>query len=131
LHELAAVTGKAASSLPETSFLVLETSKHSAYFTILRDSAHSNVAQLFHERDRRLTSEDRLTVVNGLLGAYPNALFSVRSPARFGPQVISFTRAGNCGAKLVARVRTGVDFRISARLLRGGLTGTGCGSLEP
>ena len=42
------------------------------------------MAQLFHEDDRRLASEDRLTVVPGLLGAYPNALFSIhqeQSPA--------------------------------------------------
>jgi hypothetical protein len=45
--------------------------------TILRDSAHTNVAHLFHEDARRVPSEDELTVVHGFLGAYPSALFEV------------------------------------------------------
>ena len=76
LMRLNAILGKAANSMPETSFVVLDAH---GYFTILRDSAHTNVAQLFHEDQRRLPSEDRLTVVPGLLGAYPNALFALSS----------------------------------------------------
>ena len=47
------------------------------HVTVMRDSAHTNVAQLFDEDARRVPGEDGLTVVPGLLGAYPNALFSV------------------------------------------------------
>lgn len=35
------------------------------------------MAQLFREDARRLPEQDRLTVVDGFLGAYPNALFLV------------------------------------------------------
>ena len=78
LARLAEVNGKPASLMPEASVLeVREPSGQSRYFTLLRESAHTNVAHLFHEQDRRRESEDRLTVVRGFLGAYPNALFVV------------------------------------------------------
>ena len=70
--------GRAASLLPEMSFLtVTEGSGARTQLTILRDSAHTNVAHLFHEDARRVPLEDELTVVHGFLGAYPSALFEV------------------------------------------------------
>lgn len=79
LARLGAVRGRAASSLPETSFFAVELdASRTRYFTVLRDSAHTNVAELFGEDKRRVPEEDELTVVAGLLGAYPNALFSVK-----------------------------------------------------
>jgi hypothetical protein len=48
------------------------------HFSVLRDSAHTNVAELFHEEERRIEEEDALTVVPGFLGAYPHALFEVK-----------------------------------------------------
>jgi len=78
MERLDNVSGTAASLVPEMSFLTV-TSKDDTRtsFTILRDSAHTNVAHLFHEDQRRLPAEDELTVVNGFLGAYPNALFEL------------------------------------------------------
>jgi hypothetical protein len=79
VDRLAKVRGRAASLLPETSFLTVVAPDGSrAHFTILRDSAHTNVAYLFHEDSRRVPAEDELTVVAGFLGAYPNALFEVQ-----------------------------------------------------
>jgi hypothetical protein len=46
-------------------------------YTLLRDSGYANIAQLFREDERRLPDEDRLTVVRGFLGAYPNYFFQV------------------------------------------------------
>jgi hypothetical protein len=78
LESLARVRGKAASRMPEMSFVTIEeTDGARAHVTVLRDSAHTNVAHLFHEDARRLVDEDELTVVRGFLGAYPNALFAV------------------------------------------------------
>jgi len=78
VERLARVKGRAASLLPETSFVtVTEPDGARENFTILRDSAHTNVAYLFHEDNRRVPAEDELTVVHGFLGAYPNALFEV------------------------------------------------------
>lgn len=80
LERLAQVVGRAASELPEVSFVRVAsaTGKYS-YISVLRDSAHRNVAELFQEQNRRVPEADRLVVVPGLLGAYPNALFSVKS----------------------------------------------------
>jgi hypothetical protein len=48
------------------------------HVTVTRDSGHSNVAQLFDEQERRIPTEDQLTVTFGFLGSYPNALFAVQ-----------------------------------------------------
>jgi hypothetical protein len=78
VERLAQVKGRAASLLPEMSFVTVTLPDGArVHFTLLRDSAHTNVAQLFHEDQRRLPNEDELTVVDGFLGAYPNALFEV------------------------------------------------------
>jgi len=77
LTQLGAIHGLAASWLPETSFLTVRDGATTTQFTILRESAHENVAHLFHESAQRLKAEDALSVVPGFLGAYPNALFAV------------------------------------------------------
>ncbi len=79
---LGKIRGRAASLFPEMSFVAVpeHEGEAAAYFTILRDSGHTNVAYLFREDQRRVTAEDELTVVPGFLGAYPNALFEVQAP---------------------------------------------------
>jgi len=78
VERLAHVQGQAASLLPEMSFVTVTAPDGArAHFTILRDSAHTNVAHLFQEDKRRVPTEDQLTVVHGFLGAYPNALFEM------------------------------------------------------
>jgi hypothetical protein len=72
------VRGQAASLMSEMSFVeVRRSAGGEAYFSLLRESAHTNVAQLFDEKERRVPGEDQLTLVRGLVGAYPNALYSV------------------------------------------------------
>lgn len=79
LLRLEGARGLPSSFLPESSFVTVELEKGARYnFTILRDSAHTNVAELFREESRRVPTEDVLTVVPGLLGAYPNALYDVK-----------------------------------------------------
>ncbi|MDD5273467.1 MAG: fatty acid cis/trans isomerase, partial [Methylovulum sp.] len=76
LKQLAALKGKAVSYLPETVFITItDTQQQAHHFTLLRNSAHSNVSELFKEDDRRLPDEDTLTLVPGFLGAYPNAFY--------------------------------------------------------
>ena len=78
LRPVALTEGEAATLMPETSFLEVRTKDGSdKYFTILRDSAHTNVAHLFGESERRRPLEDQLTLLRGFVGAYPNAIFSV------------------------------------------------------
>jgi len=76
LKQLAKLTGKSLSHLPETTFItLLDVQQQAHHFTLLRNSAHSNVSQLFKEENRRLLDEDSLTLVPGFLGAYPNAFY--------------------------------------------------------
>ncbi len=77
LAKLSSLHGKVAASFSEISFLELRGPSAATYVTFLRDAAHRNVATLFDEEDRRTPDQDRLSVVRGFLGAYPNTLFSV------------------------------------------------------
>jgi hypothetical protein len=44
---------------------------------LIRNNGFSNIAELFNDESRRLPEEDRLTLVQGVLGAYPMAFFEV------------------------------------------------------
>ena len=59
--------------LPEVAFLRVD--EH--WFTLLRDTAHSNVSDLLFEEKRLLPGENALTLVPGFIGAYPNAIYQV------------------------------------------------------
>ena len=78
LERLSAIRGTAASKMPEASLLLLERpGRRPAVVSLLRNSAHSNVSQLFGEESRRLPQEDTLQALDGVVGAYPNALFAI------------------------------------------------------
>lgn len=78
LRILGNVAGRTASRMPEHSLLVLHQGQGPVrILSVLRNSAHSNVASLFDEEARRLPDEDRLMVLDGVVGAYPNAIFHV------------------------------------------------------
>ena len=80
LRQLSGLTGKALSFLPENVFLtVIDAQKQEHRFSLLRNSAHSNISQMLNEDKRRLPDEDTLTLVPGFLGAYPNAFYRVES----------------------------------------------------
>jgi hypothetical protein len=78
LVELSGVRGRAISYFPEAAFLTVRgVAGGDRHFTVLSNNALSNVAEMFGEAKRRLPDEDTLTVVNGFVGAYPNAFFAV------------------------------------------------------
>jgi len=77
LQRLRQIRGIAAARMPETSFITLRSTEGpDLQLSVLRDSAHTNVCQIFGEEGRRREGEDALSVVDGFLGAYPNALFA-------------------------------------------------------
>ncbi|UPW17837.1 fatty acid cis/trans isomerase [Agarivorans sp. TSD2052] len=49
-----------------------------AYFTLLRHNAHANISSLFLENDNRLPDQDTVSVLPGLVGAYPGAFWQVQ-----------------------------------------------------
>jgi hypothetical protein len=80
LNKLADLRGRAVSHLPESSFLTVRGADGlDRHYTLIRNSAHSNVSELFSEEERRLPDEDSLLVVRGFIGAYPNAFYRVPS----------------------------------------------------
>lgn len=76
---LALLGGERATRLPESSFIEVRLDDGSSkYFTMLRDSGHSNVSTLFREAEQRRPKDDQVTLLRGVVGAYPNALWRVR-----------------------------------------------------
>ena len=73
LEALRAVRGASTAWLPEVAFLRVD----EQWFTLLRDTAHSNVSDLLFEEKRLLPGENALTLVPGFIGAYPNAIYQV------------------------------------------------------
>lgn len=63
--------------LPENSILLVETETGDDYFSVLRNSAHLNITSMFGEQKNRIPEEDRLLVMRGFVGSYPNAFFKV------------------------------------------------------
>jgi hypothetical protein len=80
MQRLADSPPHAATLWPELSFVSVALDGGARqHFTVLRDSAHTNLSELLHEAERRVATEDRLTVVRGFIGAYPSALYRVRA----------------------------------------------------
>ncbi len=74
LDKINTIRGIAASIIPQTAFINV---KGYGLFTVLSESAHTNIASMLNEESRRLPEEDRVTVVNGILGAYPNVFLEM------------------------------------------------------
>ncbi len=82
LERLAAQRGVNVALLPEVSFLAVVERAGAlvdprAVYTLVRDTAHTNVASLFREGKRLVPAEDELLVAPGFIAAYPNAMFRV------------------------------------------------------
>lgn len=77
--DLSRLVGNGARQFPPLSFLeVVQGPKKSTYYTLVRDDWHTNVTSLFFEKNNRRPEQDRLTVLRGFVGAYPNAFFRVK-----------------------------------------------------
>lgn len=71
--------GASVGQLPQTVFVEIRSEETSRYITILRNNAHLNITSMFAEQKYRAPEEDTLSVVSGLLGSYPNALWRVEA----------------------------------------------------
>ena len=75
---LQTLTGKPFSLMPETAFVeVLSADAKEQVYTIVHNGSYLNNAQIFKEAERRMPTEDYLTVVKGFIGAYPNVFFQL------------------------------------------------------
>ena len=70
--------GISAAYLPELSFILLhDVAGEIRVFTVIHDVAHKTVSHLLSEEDSLEPAEDTLSVSDGIIGAYPNAIFYV------------------------------------------------------
>ncbi len=80
LNKLHAIQGESANLLAEMSLLmVLDKNRGNKVYTLLRNSAHAHISSLLLEQTNRLPDEDYVTVIPGIAGAYPDALWQVDS----------------------------------------------------
>jgi len=63
--------------LPQVSYVMVSDGAQKQVYSLITNSAHSNVAHLCSEENRRLPAEDSLAVLRGIVGTYPNAFFKV------------------------------------------------------
>jgi hypothetical protein len=78
LLSLASVRGASLAWLPEMGVLRIDGRDGAAHHvTLLRNTAHANVAHLAREKAELLPAENTLTVAPGFIGAYPNAIYRV------------------------------------------------------
>jgi hypothetical protein len=76
LRRLAAAQGRFAQDMPEIALVRVGGSGGAAY-TLVHDREHTNVAAIFREEARRDPDRDRITVLSGIAGSYPNFVFDV------------------------------------------------------
>jgi hypothetical protein len=99
------------SFLPQLAYLIVkEEGSEERYFTLLHNNGHSNISHLFDEEARRLPDEDTLTVMDGLVGAYPNAFYRMTTA-----EIPEFSDA-------VSRLRSGAEYRRLAERFAVGAT---------
>lgn len=78
LVALQQVKGAALTWFPQNSILRIQAKNQPfIYTTLINNLGYSNISELFDDQERRRPQEDYLTVVPGVLGAYPNAFFDV------------------------------------------------------
>jgi len=76
LRRLEDFHGPSVSILPEQFLVVLKNpGRETGVYSVMRNSAHSNITHLFGEEKYRLPAEDTLTVAKGFIGTYPNTFF--------------------------------------------------------
>jgi len=77
MADLSNIANTSVALLPQVSYVLVSDGDKQHVYSLINNSAHSNVAHLFSEESRRLPAEDSLTVLRGIVGTYPNAFFKV------------------------------------------------------
>lgn len=77
LSKLQQLRGEQLAFLPKLSLLSVDINGKKTTFTLLHHSGHANVSTLLFEHKRLLPAEDTVTLVPGILGAYPAAFFDL------------------------------------------------------
>jgi Fatty acid cis/trans isomerase (CTI) len=82
LQSLATVRGESLSLMPEMSILRIDRKGNPPlYLSLLRNTGHANLTHFLLEKRALLPVENTLTVVRGVVGAYPNAIYRMNEDA--------------------------------------------------
>ena len=122
LKRLSSLDNGVVRSLPEVSYILLESEKYGdRIYSLLRHDAHKNIASLLNEQDQRLPHLDTAELYRGVLGSYPSIIFRVAERDKFD-FVNTFIDA-NSGEKFTALIarygvrRSNPDFwKVSDKL---------------
>ncbi|KAB2912155.1 MAG: fatty acid cis/trans isomerase [Dechloromonas sp.] len=80
LERLAGLSGPSLSWLPENAVLrIARPDDPPLFISLLRNTGHLNVSQIFNEEGRLAPEDNTLSVVPGIVGAYPNAFYRLRA----------------------------------------------------
>lgn len=74
LHDL---VGTPVTLMPDVTFVRIYGAFGEQFVTLLSNNAHLSMTSIFGEQKNRVPDEDRLAVLPGLVGSYPNAFYSV------------------------------------------------------
>lgn len=79
MRKLAQLHGLELGALPEMSLLRVKTGDIAGdlVYTLLIDKAYTNISKMVAMGSRRLPENDRITIVPGFVGSYPNFFFSL------------------------------------------------------
>ncbi|MDD5411950.1 MAG: fatty acid cis/trans isomerase [Methylobacter sp.] len=79
MRNLATLKGHELGALPEMSLLRVKTGNpdRDLVYTLLIDKAYSNISKMLSEGSRRIPENDKITIVPGFIGSYPNFSFVV------------------------------------------------------
>lgn len=75
-EKLQGTSGVAISFPPQTTVIEIP---GKGLFTLVHNSAYSNLSSLFGEDKRRIPAEDNLTITRGIIGNYPNSFLRVEN----------------------------------------------------
>lgn len=78
LRELQHLRGAALTLLPNVPVLSIENGGQRKLFTLSHNIGHANVSTLLFEEKQILHDEDTLSLVPGIMGAYPNIFFDIQ-----------------------------------------------------
>ncbi len=91
LQALSGIKGEALQLLPEQSLMRLTLAGgEQRLFSVIINRAHTNVSQLFGEASRFVPEEYTLSVVEGVVGTYPNVFWNVQEQ-ELGELVLAVT----------------------------------------
>ena len=79
LRSIDNIKGAGLANFPQITMLMIESSAgKDQLFTLLHNSAHTNISSLFDEESNRDPKNDDLTLVRGVIGSYPAAYLSLK-----------------------------------------------------